>query len=343
MAGSNVGRPVPAVLGAEAGSQMAVSFIGLIVLIFVVALAVAFVVVVVRVFSPRDDAPHRGTHMPHRHRSGAGPVVALLLAGVVLLGLLVVGSWVTVAKVEVAQPATATDVVGETQVAVVRSERIEAVPEGGEWETEGVPEDGMWETEDGTVRIAAVTEDGGSAVPSLPEWTSIPEKTLAAGQVPTVRRVVQSGLYATQDEASRAAMRLVQSELRTRLSASYPQFASWTIPLKTIETHCVKQKYVGVRQTQFGEVSEPMYQVWLQYEDSPHVRDPIIAEWERSAVDGRSKLYIAGAGLLALLLGTVSAGTRMLIAPKGSKGRAAFATVALGLGTGLAAFTLFVA
>ena len=317
---------------------MALSFFGLLALIVVGSIAAAFAVILVRIFSPRDAAPYREANMPRRHRSGSGPVVAMLFAGVVLLGLLVVGSWVTVARVDtvvVDQSAMRTETVQKAQQGVAHTVRVEAVPEDGRGGSDTV-------SEGGSVAGDTVPENGWADASSLPHWTKTAEQTVTTGQVPTVRRVVQSGLYATQDEASRAAMLQVRGELRTRLSEGYPQFASWTIPLNTIETHCVKQKYVEVRQIQFGEVSEPMYQVWLQYEDSPHVRDPIIAEWERSAVDGRSRLYVAGAGLLALLLGTISAGTRMLIAPKGSKGRAAFATVALGLGTGLAAFTLFV-
>jgi hypothetical protein len=314
---------------------MAVSVVGLLVLMVFGTIAVAFVVLLVRVFSPRDAVPHREMHMPHRHRSGAGPAVATLLAGFVLLGLLLVGSW-TAARREVAQPAATVTIVHPSQRTVVHSERIETVPEEAPLGSDAVPEDAAELT-------VGVPEDGIPDNSGLPEWTGTPERTLMKGQVPTVRRVVQSGLYATQDEATQAAMQQVQSELRGRLSANYPQLASWIIPLETINVHSVKQQYVEVRQTQFGDVSEPMYQVWLQYEDSPHVRDPIIAEWERSAVDGRSTLYVAGAGLLALLLGTVSAGTRMLIAPRGSKGRAAFATVALGVGTGVAAFSLFVA
>ena len=317
---------------------MALSVFGLLILIVVGSVVVAFVLLLIRILAPRDLASHADAHRSQRHRSGASPVVAMLLGGVVLLGLLVVGSWVTVARgdhVVVDQSALRTETVQKAQQGVAHTVRVEAVPEDGRVVSEAV-------AEDGSAVANAVPENGWADVSSLPYWTKTVEQTVTAGQVPTVRRVVQSGLYATQDEASRAAMLQVRGDLRARLSESYPQFASWTIPLNTIETHCVKQKYVEVRQIEFGEVSEPMYQVWLQYEDSPHVRDPIIAEWERSAVDGRSRLYVAGAGLLALLLGTVSAGTRMLIAPKGSKGRAAFATVALGLGAGLAAFTLFV-
>lgn len=326
---------------------MALSFAGLLVLIVVGAIAVAFAILLVRAFSPRDSSPRADVHMPHRRRSGAGPVVALLLSGVVLLGLLVVGSFTAVSRQEVSQPAqVATEVeVVQPRLNVVSAERIEAVPEGSEIsgsdeaiteEAGAVPESGSDETE--PLPKDAVVDRSGH-----PDWTKTPELILATGQVPTVRRVLESGLYATQVEAEEAAIRKVQNEMRKRLSASYPQFASWTIPSHTIEAYCVKQKYVEVRQTQFGEFREPMYQAWLQYEDSPHVRDPIVAEWERSSVGGRAKLYVAGAGLLALLLGTISAGTRMMIAPRGGKGRAAFATVALGVGTGLAAFALFVA
>ncbi len=335
---SDSGLLVPAILGADGGPQMAVSLMGLLVLIVVGAIAVAFAILLVRAFSPRAPAPQVDVHMPHRRRSGAGPVVALLLAAVVLLGLLLVGSFTAIRQDEASLPAqVATEVeVVQPQIDVSYSGRIEAIPEDTPPGADTVPEGT-------TVQTASVPENVTDDVSGLPEWTNSSEKTLRDGQVPTVHRVAQSGLYATQDEARNAAIGKVQSEMRNRLSASYPQFASWTIPSHTIKAYCVKQKHLEVRQTQFGEVSEPMYQMWLQYEDSPHVRDPIIAEWQRSAVDGRALLFVAGAGLLALILGTISAGTRMMIAPRGGKGRAAFATVALGVGTGLAAIALFVA
>jgi|GEM_PF-1961245 len=313
---------------------MAISIVGLFALMLMGAVGIACVLLLVRAFSPGERTPREHAQMPHRQRSGAGPVVALLLAGIVLLGLLLVGSWSTVARHETArtvtQTATHVSADMDSQRAGGRSERIETVSR------EAVPEDGRAD-------VDVVREDGAVDDPGLPEWTKTPERTLVEGQVPTVRRVVQSGLYATQEEATRAAALQVQRELRARLSESYPQFASWNIPATTVETYSIKQRYAEERETQFGEFREPMYQVWLQYEDSPHVRDPIIAEWERSAVAGRSQLFVVGAGLLALLLGTVSAGTRTMMAPRGKRGRAGFATVALGTAAGLAAALLFVA
>ncbi len=310
---------------------MAISIVGLFALMLMGAVGIACVLLLVRAFSPGERSPREHAQLPHRQRSGAGPAVALLLAGgIVLLGLIAVRSWSTVARHESARAVARVSADMDSRQAGIRSERIETVSR------EAVPEDGQ-------ANVDLVREDGAVDQSDLPAWTKTPERTLVEGQVPTVRRVVQSGLYATQEEATRAAALQVQRELRDRLSESYPQFASWTIPATTVETYSIKQRYVEERETQFGEFREPMYQVWLQYEDSPHVRDPIIAEWERSAVAGRSQLFVVGAGLLALLLGTVSAGTRAMMAPRGKRGRAGFATVALGTAAGLAAALLFVA
>jgi hypothetical protein len=298
--------------------------------VWFVLLMLAVVLIAVRTFTPQRPIEHPEAAAHHGRRSGIGPVALILLAGVLLLGLRFVGTW------KVSQSET------QTAVASSRAE-VSVLTEFEITEPLENAADGLPSVLQGTAEVLnAVSEGGLVTESSLPAWTHEPETTLVAGQVPTVRRVVSSGLYATQDEATQAACLKVQNELRSRLAPSYPQLADWTIPQPTLQMHCIRQTHVEVRETQFGQFKEPMYQVWLQYEDSPHVREPIVAEWERSAVDGRTVLFAAGAGLAALFLGTVSAGVRTMIAPPGSKGRSAFATVALGAGTGLAALTLFV-
>ncbi len=90
-----------------------ISIVGLMALALVGAIAIAFVIVVVRIFSPRDVVRHEDVRMRPRQRSGTGPVVALLLSAVVLLGLLVVGSFTVVKRDNVSQTSqalTATEV-----------------------------------------------------------------------------------------------------------------------------------------------------------------------------------------------------------------------------------------
>ncbi|MBI1313905.1 hypothetical protein GC176_21640 [bacterium] len=351
---------------------MAISFVGLLILIVVVGVGAAFVLTVTRMLTQRDVEEHVEVVRRPRREPGLGALTVFLFAGAVLLGLFLLGSWVVVRtdhatewspprpgtmgswSVARADHATVTRVASSeggvpSPVTVVTAERDQTIPQVPEkLPHETVPETRVVETEDDSSAAAAVAERGASESDApangsgLPAWTQTPEQTLTTGQVPTVRRVIQSGLYASQDEADRVAYQKLQSELRARLAGSYPQLASWTIPQPTLQACCVKQTHVEVRETQFGQYKEPMYQVWLQYEDSPRVREPIVAEWERSAVDGRTFLFASGAGFIALFLGTVSAGVRMMIAPSGRRGRAALATLALGVGTGLAAFSLFV-
>lgn len=332
----------------------------LLVVIFLGGVAALIFAGAVRLLTRREplESPHEAV-VHGRHGWGAGILASMLLTGLLAVGFLVVGSWVSLRRVESATASA--QVVTESTVAPVaislprlegadplpRSETVGTEPSGSEVvpvadTTEvPVPQPGD-KTEPASERSETAVADEGRETDPLPEWTAVPEKTLADGHVPTVRRVIRSGLYATEEEARHVAYAKVESDLRSRLASSYPALAGWKIPHQTLMAHSIRENHVEVRDMKFGEFQEPMYQVWVQYEDSPHVREPIIAEWNRSAVGGRTILIAAGAGIVALLLGAVSAGFRTLIAPPGHRGRPALAAAVLGVGTGVAAAVLLI-
>ncbi len=316
---------------------MAVSFFGLIVLLILVTCLIGACGFAVRAFTSRDTV---STHVPMHRSSPASVIVAFVFAGLILFAVL--GMFFMTARVSVQQrPATATidhqALEGESVAPVVTHHVSESRSDFKAGVTVTVKKNGE-ESEAATDS----EPDTSNSVPALPEWTQSEERTFDAGRVPVVRLVVRSGLYATQDEATAEAHVKVHDELRGRLATDYPKLAAWKIPQRTLSNHSIKQTFTEVRQTQFGQYREPMYQVWVQYEDSPHVRESIIHEWERSAVDGRTVLFAAGAGIVALLLGTVSAGVRTVTAPRGRRGKPALATLALGVGTGLATMSVFI-
>ncbi|MHC4877298.1 MAG: hypothetical protein ACYTGL_12455 [Planctomycetota bacterium] len=319
---------------------MAVSFFGLIVLLVLVTCLIGACGFVVRAFTSRDVV---AVHAPP-HRSNPTSVIAgFVFAGLILFAVLAL--FLLTARVS------------QQHAATVYHETAQSTPPGaataftragirGASESRTNFNAGVTVTVSSDNENSAPTEnpqsDDAATSPALPDWAQTEEHVIATGRVPIVHRVIRSGLYATQKEAATQAVARVHDELRERMATDYPKLAAWKIPEQTLNTNSVKQSFTEVRQTQFGQYREPMYQVWLQYEDSPHVRESIIHEWERSAVDGRTVLFAAGAGVIALLLGTVSAGVRTVTAPRGRRGRPALATLALGVGTGVAALSIFI-
>ena len=177
----------------------------------------------------------------------------------------------------------------------------------------------------------ASDHDGNPGSESLPAWTAHEERILEVGEVPKVWFVVGSELCSTEDEARLEAEAIATAKLEERLGSVYVELKSWPIPKDVFRTASLQQSFTQTSMHQFGIYEEPMYQVYLQFEDSARVREPIVEAWERSAVSGQVAQYSIGMGVLALLLGTFSAAMRGVAAPSGHKRGPVITAAALGV------------
>lgn len=190
----------------------------------------------------------------------------------------------------------------------------------------------------GTMESHSVAAEGESVetdetLPQLPPWTKKKQTVIETGEVPHVLFVETSGLYSTQEEAMAEAMKNAISKFKLRLAETYSKLASQPVPENTFRNASMKQVYIEKRMHSFGAYEEPMYRVYLQYLDSAEAREPVIEAWKSTFASNRAMQYGVGFGVLAALLGVVSAGLRAISAAKGSRGRAVMTALAFaGLG-----------
>lgn len=130
-------------------------------------------------------------------------------------------------------------------------------------------------------------------------------------------------------------------KFRSRLAETYRKLAVQPVPANIFQKASIRQVYVEKRMHSFGAYEEPMYRIYLQYLDSAAAREPVIEAWKNTFASNRAMQYGVGFGVLAALLGVVSAGLRAVSAVKGSRGRAVMAALAFA-GIGLLGL-LFVA
>ena len=129
------------------------------------------------------------------------------------------------------------------------------------------------------------------------------------------------------------AMQQAIGKFRSRLAETYSNLAVQPVPEKIFRAASMKQVHVEKRMHSFGAYEEPMYRVYLQYLDSAETREPVIEAWKSTFAGNRAIQYGVGFGVLAALLGVVSAGLRAVSAAKGSRGRAVMTALAFaGLG-----------
>ena len=264
------------------------------------------VVMILRTLTGRSHRTHHsdeaGVHGSHP-RSVLAPVLlglGLLVAGVVMVGFLTLGSY----KMQKAS----TSVTGphEADFGTVES-RSDAA--GGESE----------ETDETSAQ--------------LPLWTKKKQTVIATGEVPRVLFVETSGLYSTQEEAMAEAMKNAISNFKSRLAETWSKLAVQPVPENIFREASIQQVYTEKRIHSFGAYDEPMYRVYLQYIDSAEAREPVIEAWKGTFAGNRAMQFGIGFGVLTALLGVVSAGLRAVSAAKGSRGRAVMTALAFaGLG-----------
>lgn len=222
------------------------------------------------------------------------------------------------------------------------SETQGSVPEDRSSETQGgVPEDPSAETQvAGDAAIDGLPAEGSDD--KLPAWTQKSKVVLAQGEVDVVLLVTKSALFATEEEARSEATSAAKTVLQSRMVEDYPQLDRWQMPAAVFAGHSQKRTHTQVKMHDFGQFREPMYQVWVQYEDSAAVREPMIDFWESTRAGDLATRYVAGMGFLALCLGTFSAGMRVFLAAPGTRAKSVATAVALAGGTAATA-VLFLA
>lgn len=283
------------------------SLIGLL-LFGAVGLGLLFVLtMILRAFTGRSHRAHHleeaGTHVSHPR---GALVPALLVSGLLVVGVVLVGT-LSVMPYQMTQentPITATHQ-PLTQVSIDKEET-------------GTSEQ---------------NEEDENHPSQLPSWTKSKQTVLATGEVPSVLFVETSGLYSTQEEAMTEAVQQAIGKFRSRLAETYSNLAVQPVPEKIFRAVSMKQVHVEKRMHSFGAYEEPMYRVYLQYLDSAEAREPVIEAWKSTFAGNRAVQYGVGFGVLATLLGVVSAGLRAISAAKGSRGRAVMTVLAFaGLG-----------
>ena len=309
-----------------------VSFMGLLIFGILGVVALSFMATILRTLTGRT---HRG-HQPAREgspvahpRSVLAPVmlfVGLLIAGVVLVGVFTLAPY---QMKESSSPVSAR----------YKSNEVELLPDsrvsedaGDTPESPGVSEDSNAETGN-TILASDGSETASEAPKSLPSWTKRKQTILASGEVPTVLFVEKSGLYSTQEEAMAEATKHAIDNFRSRLAETYHKLAIQPVPEHIFKEASIQKFHVEKRMHSFGTYEEPMYRVYLEYLDSAATREPVIEAWKSTFASNRAMQYGIGFGVLAALLGVVSAGLRAVSAAKGSRGRAVMTALAFaGLG-----------
>ncbi len=263
-----------------------------------------------------EPAPPRGTHAQR-------PIVPALTVVLLLAGGLLFALMFTAKSVHTVQQATI--VMDEAHVAppmvAVRAPEVAVMQRR--------PAVSATEVTADVEQPAAVATLVTPPESKRPAWTSVPEKTVQAGHIPDVLLVRESKLCTSEAEAVREATALAIATLKRRLVDTYPQMASWQMSEMTFRQHAQKQQFVDQQLHDFKSFEETMYTAYVQFEDSPRVRELLEHDWRLSEVDRRMTQYGLGTALLALGLGFVSSVLRVAGSSGHSRQRAVATAIVL--------------
>ncbi len=145
---------------------------------------------------------------------------------------------------------------------------------------------------------------------SLPDWVKRGMITVREGVVPTVLVVKKSGDWPTQDDARRDAIAAAKNELLSRMSSKYDGISSWDIPTELFSRLAKKNEHVQSRLHDFGNFKDSMYVGYIEFEDSPEVREQLAEQWERFSVNRKVKNVGGVLGAVVLGLGLLSVALR---------------------------------
>lgn len=269
---------------------------------------------------------------PQYRPSGPGIVIAGFLAGCcgfALLGMLVVG-WSYVRM----EGSTREAQVATMQSATVSPQHVEVAPAPSTLPAPA-PATAIGESASETSPSNSTPATASPAqADGLPAWTKQAEIETRAGMVPTVRITVHSSEWATTEEAEREAMSLALTKFRERLQKQYPDL-TLSISEATFRRYALKESFTEQRTRKFGEFTEPMVVVWMNFEDSPHVREPVVDAVRSVMTQTRTLNLAVLCGVVLFALGSISMLLRSLAAEPGRR-LAPFVFCLILVGTGLA-------
>ena len=176
---------------------------------------------------------------------------------------------------------------------------------------------------------------------ALPEWTGRSLKELTDGMVPQVEIVAQSDLHASIQTAHQEAVERSLKTLTDRVTTTDSRFANAQLPYRAFRDHSLREWCVEKQMHEFAGREEPMYRVFVKYEDSASIREQLLEVHKDAVVDHRAKDISIGVGVLALGLGGLSGFLRLLLGATGR--RRALILAGGGLALTVAVFAFVVA
>jgi hypothetical protein len=272
---------------------------------------------------PRATAPLPAAPAHHRNSKASGLVAAGVVAAIILCGTF----FLAIFSVRVEQHQIA-----ELSIAEMRDKEAALMERHQIARSAAATPRITIEGEDGAKPSSENVTAEAAPQPKTdrPAWTAETEKVRKPGQIPDVLLVRKSELCANEAEAVREATALAIAALKRRLEETYPQMATWQMSEAAFRKHSQKQQFVEQQLHDFKSFEETMFTAFIQFEDSPQVRESLVHEWQLASVDQRIKFYGLGAGLAALGLGFVSSVLRIIGSEAGpSRQRAIVAAVAI--------------
>lgn len=152
-----------------------------------------------------------------------------------------------------------------------------------------------------------VAED--PATERLPEWTKRGMHVVHDGVVPTVLLVTKSSEWPTPEEARAEAIEIAKNDLLARMGSTFSGVGSWKMPTELFSEIAVKDQYMHSKLHDFGNFKDTMLECYVQYMDSPEIREQVFEHWEQftlsrhvQTVGGVFGAAIVGLGALSFLL-----------------------------------------
>lgn len=254
-----------------------------------------------RLTSVNRDEP-RGQRLP----AGSGIGIPLLIV-LVIGGLLFSVKLFRSAEMD-RQVATETRLLQDAEAEAARHEREAHEAELRDAEAKRIGSEGE----------AAIEE----AAPTRPKWAQTPITIVERGEVETAAIVAASQYCPTRDEAIEEAKVVAMATFQDRFAEDWPEVNSWTLPIEVFEAESIlREPYIETRQFEIAGETEPAYRAFLQFEDSPGVREAFLTQWRSEVADSRAGQYALGLGGIGVALGLVSAALRGLLAISGQSSK----------------------
>lgn len=177
--------------------------------------------------------------------------------------------------------------------------------------------------------VASPTEvsvDGSTKTP-LPEWTT--RRPVLDGKRKLV--VLNGGRFASEEEAELHAFDQATLIATQEFRHLDPQSQARRLEVHSDEIRrtAVKQRFLEVREHDFGKSKGPMYQVWLQIELTQELGERLATPWRQAAVDARVRTLAAWGIWLTVFAGLISFAFRWDSARQGRSRTALCVTVVI--------------